>query len=193
MALLAPHQEHVCLSVRFPCVRPALPLECRARPLRSSSGRELGRPLKRAGVPVACVRTAGRARPWCSVPFSCVRRGRLEMGDGSRSGGSFLPEPQIRRDHPLNLSISISGGRETNQDSPSNGERSGKSSSLKSPVLVCRRIVAGRGSRARAGAVKVDLERHVGEGESPVRDTAGPGGYCLRRVGLFGNAAQSGW
>ncbi len=28
--------------------------------------------------------------------------------------------------HPLNLSISISGGRETNRDSLSNGERSGK-------------------------------------------------------------------
>ena len=30
--------------------------------------------------------------------------------------------PEIRRDYPLNLSILISGGKETNQDSPSNGE-----------------------------------------------------------------------
>ena len=30
--------------------------------------------------------------------------------------------PEIRQDYPLNLSISISGGKETNQDSPSNGE-----------------------------------------------------------------------
>ena len=35
--------------------------------------------------------------------------------------------PEIRQDHPLNLSISISGGKETNQDSLSNGERNGKS------------------------------------------------------------------
>jgi hypothetical protein len=35
--------------------------------------------------------------------------------------------PELRQEHPLNLSISISGGRETNQDSPSNGERTGKS------------------------------------------------------------------
>ena len=35
--------------------------------------------------------------------------------------------PEIRRDYPLNLSISLSGGKETNKDSPSNGERSGKS------------------------------------------------------------------
>ena len=30
--------------------------------------------------------------------------------------------PEIRRDDPLNLSISLSGGKETNKDSPSNGE-----------------------------------------------------------------------
>ena len=29
---------------------------------------------------------------------------------------------EISRDYPLNLSISLSGGKETNQDSPSNGE-----------------------------------------------------------------------
>ena len=30
--------------------------------------------------------------------------------------------PEIRQDYPLNLSILISGGKETNKDSPSNGE-----------------------------------------------------------------------
>ncbi len=30
--------------------------------------------------------------------------------------------PEIGRDDPLNLSISLSGGKETNKDSPSNGE-----------------------------------------------------------------------
>ena len=30
--------------------------------------------------------------------------------------------PDIRQDYPLNLSILISGGKETNKDSPSNGE-----------------------------------------------------------------------
>lgn len=30
--------------------------------------------------------------------------------------------PEIRRDYPLNLSILISGGKETNEDSLSNGE-----------------------------------------------------------------------
>lgn len=35
--------------------------------------------------------------------------------------------PQVRRDHPLSLSISISGGKETYEDSLSNGERTGNS------------------------------------------------------------------
>ena len=43
--------------------------------------------------------------------------------------------PQIRQDYPLNLSILISGGKETNKDSPSNGEWSGMSSNLKSLLL----------------------------------------------------------
>ena len=30
--------------------------------------------------------------------------------------------PEIGRDYPLNLSISLSGGKETNEDSLSNGE-----------------------------------------------------------------------
>jgi hypothetical protein len=33
-----------------------------------------------------------------------------------------LVRPQIRRDNPLNLSISLGGGKETNKDSLSNGE-----------------------------------------------------------------------
>lgn len=44
-------------------------------------------------------------------------------------GGSLAlrPRPQVRRDYPLSLSISISGGKETYKDSPSNGERTGNS------------------------------------------------------------------
>ncbi len=43
--------------------------------------------------------------------------------------------PQIRRDNPLNLSISLSGGKETNRDSPSSCERNGTEPSTESPVL----------------------------------------------------------
>ena len=67
------------------------------------------------------------------------------------------------------------------------------SSSLKSPAPRAGELWPGEAACALAGAVEVDLERNVGEGESPVRDAAGLGRHCLRRVGLFGNAAQSGW
>ena len=35
---------------------------------------------------------------------------------------SLIHRPEIGRGYPLNLSISLSGGKETNQDSLSNGE-----------------------------------------------------------------------
>ena len=42
--------------------------------------------------------------------------------------------PEIKQEHPPNLSISVSGGKETNKDCLSSGERSGKSSKWKSAV-----------------------------------------------------------
>ena len=35
---------------------------------------------------------------------------------------TFLARPQIKHDYPLNLSISVSGGKESNNDFLSNGE-----------------------------------------------------------------------
>jgi hypothetical protein len=48
---------------------------------------------------------------------------------------------EMKWEDPLNLSISLSGGKENNNDSPSNGEWSGKSSSWKSGSLAVLRIV----------------------------------------------------
>lgn len=50
------------------------------------------------------------------------------------SSSPFHSRSQIRQDNPLNLSISISGGKETNKDSLSNGEWTGNSSPFKSKV-----------------------------------------------------------
>lgn len=50
-------------------------------------------------------------------------------GRGRR--GPRIVRPQVRRGHPPSLSISISGGEETYEDSPSNGERTGTKSSLR--------------------------------------------------------------
>jgi hypothetical protein len=42
---------------------------------------------------------------------------------GSNVGSRVLEiRSQMKREYPLNLSISLSGGKETNKDSPSNGE-----------------------------------------------------------------------
>ena len=100
--------------------------------------------------------------------------------------------PQIRQDYPLNLSILISGGQETNKDSPSNGEWSGKSSNLKSLLLA---------------TANCSLEKRFQDGYSVLKlpGTAHQGGWQSRLwhwilftmrflwVGLLGNAAQNGW
>lgn len=95
--------------------------------------------LLRLGVPERLTRDR---EPLAAVPP--VRpdafrspRGRRVPGTGLRARShtrfTFVRvsrirlRPQIRRDNPLNLSILLSGGKETNQDSLSSGERRGKS------------------------------------------------------------------
>ncbi|KAK1784574.1 hypothetical protein P4O66_019986 [Electrophorus voltai] len=67
--------------------------------------------------------------------------------------------PQIRRDNPLNLSILLSGGKETNKDSLSSGERRGKSPALNPPSGCGRgelwRMESARGIQPGGEAVPV--------------------------------------
>ncbi|CAG8610004.1 4335_t:CDS:10 [Diversispora eburnea] len=72
----------------------------------------------------------------------------------------------LKQEYPLNLSISISGGKETNKDSPKTISvlRSGSSS----------------------------LEQDIMEGENPVHDQTEILNIRSLRVELFGNAAQNG-
>ncbi|MEQ2259437.1 hypothetical protein XENORESO_011843 [Xenotaenia resolanae] len=74
--------------------------------------------------------------PACSeLAVSLLLKGRSHAKGGLPSpqgvwGGPphlIRLRPQIRRDDPLNLSILLSGGKETNKDSLSSGERRGKS------------------------------------------------------------------
>ena len=84
-------------------------------------------------------RVAALVLGWC--PARLPRRGGVPSLFNTKAceppplaGGATLwfarpirLRPQIRRDNPLNLSILLSGGKETNQDSLSSGERRGKS------------------------------------------------------------------
>ena len=94
------------------------------------SGVKVPQVLARAVSPKASPR---RRAPRQSVVFcprssSCAPRRLNALLRPSRVASAALPtRPQVRRDYPLSLSISISGGKETYKDSPSNGERTGNS------------------------------------------------------------------
>ena len=112
-----------------------------------------------------------------------------------------LYRPQVERQYPPNLSILISGGKETNRDSLSSGERSGRSPSSESgrAPSPCPELWShGKASlSAVAGRAKVPWKRAPGRVTAP---SIGPASRPSRlrcctcpRVGLFGNAALSGW
>jgi hypothetical protein len=88
-----------------------------------------GPPVRRGGVPGH----SPRARREPALPPFRGGGGATQKPSPrplrSRGGGTthIRLRPQIRRDDPLNLSILLSGGKETNQDSLSSGERRGKS------------------------------------------------------------------
>ena len=59
-------------------------------------------------------RVSGAARPSSASPLEFFRLDWTNPLLNNRH--------RMRQGHPLNLSISLSGGKETNQDAPSNGE-----------------------------------------------------------------------
>lgn len=139
------------------------------------------------------VHVDGRRGKWWlklnSRGVAATARRACRLRDPS-SAQALRPRPQVRRDYPLSLSISISGGKETYKDSLSNGERTGNSPALESGgsavrIVVWRSVLSG-------GPGPSPLEGGAREGESPV--VPGPCRTTRRclRVGLFGNAAQIG-
>lgn len=176
----------------------------RARVSWKHAGRESG-PRAKAPRASAPGHQCGRSRlPW---PSSCPRLHpplaadalrRLARPAGAQAAASgetrsrALPEapfakrnfqntrPQSRRDYPLNLSILLSGGKETNQDSPSSGERTGKSPAPNPAVVTGRREMwrlGGSASPEVSRRVQVLLERgHLPrEGARPVETVADSG------------------
>ncbi|KAG8612153.1 hypothetical protein MANES_S030952v8 [Manihot esculenta] len=116
---------HVCLGVTQPS--PPTP-----SPRGGGRGADVGLPCA-ARTRLAQKQSPRRRSPRLSVvgrPSDTAVGERLPNGTPrppSVPNGTLRPRPQVRREHPLSLSISISGGKETYQDSPSNGERTGKS------------------------------------------------------------------
>lgn len=113
---------HVCLGVTHRCP-PQTPVR---------AGRKLAsRACLRARL--AQKRVLGDERHdnrWFFGPLSpsCAPRRPNALLRPLRVASATLPtRPQVRRDYPLSLSISISGGKETYKDSLSNGERTGNS------------------------------------------------------------------
>lgn len=105
-------------AVRSPFRRPP------ARPLSAvPPARPAGRPSSPAVVPVGRLRARPTRRRAASGLGLSLARLPARAVRGSAGGALFLGlRPQIRRGDPLNLSILVSGGKETNKDSLSNGE-----------------------------------------------------------------------
>lgn len=89
--------------------------------------------LKSAGPRAACGSTSGGCAPSqghdCQhvAPFASRLPSKYPHNRNVQSTDRFELQPQVRWDYPPSLSISISGGKETYKDSPSNGERTGSS------------------------------------------------------------------
>ena len=123
--------------------------------------------------------STGSPRGYCRSSAAGLARWKATCSGARRiTNCSFHCGLRSSEIHPLNLSISISGGRETNRDSPSNGERSGNTSVPRSEISGRTHCTAGElwsGEPGCPGVAfpgpEVDLERRAQEGESPV----GPG------------------
>lgn len=119
---------HVCMGVTH-----------RVAPLPALGARGWGGywPPVRPGVRLAQTRSLGDSRRdqwWLITSISRLvaprcrpKADRITTQRPRRLAPRPRPRPHVRRDYPLSLSISISGGKETYKDSPSNGERTGKS------------------------------------------------------------------
>ncbi|KAL2247855.1 UNVERIFIED_CONTAM: hypothetical protein Sindi_2637800 [Sesamum indicum] len=137
---------HVCLGVTH-----------RVAPPAPSRGGGHWPPVRTARGS-AQMRSRGDARPRPVVVERSTRvlscRARPSSARASRwtqRRQRLRPRPQVRRDHPLSLSISISGGKETYKDSPSNGERNREQPNLRIGRLRCPNCSLEKRPQRRTG------------------------------------------
>ncbi|KAK4348285.1 hypothetical protein RND71_034624 [Anisodus tanguticus] len=111
---------------------------------------------------------------------SCVAGGRRAFGLRTLFALAALrPRPRVGRDYPASLSISISGGKETYEDSPSNGERSGNSPALESGGVV---VGCSTEKRPRRRTGPKSPGRGRGEGEPRCAGPVAPRRASTSRV-----------
>ena len=113
---------HVCLGVTHRVAPPTFPLGCLA-----GSGYwppVLTERLAKIKAPLDGRKTIGDTT---MIFVECLVKWLLLIDPTRCLLMTLRPRPQVRRDYPLSLSISISGGKETYKDSLSNGERTGNS------------------------------------------------------------------
>ena len=124
------------------------------------------------------------------LSFFVVLSYSISMFCFSVTAENFWFWPQIRQDYPLNLSILISGGKETNKDSPSNGEWSGTSSNLKSALLATPNCSLEIRFQGECAVLKLLGTAHRRGWQSRTWYCAS---FTMRFlwVGLLGNAAQN--
>ncbi len=94
---------------------PSPQVQTRSPPVETPSLR-LALALPDGGSALVCGASGTGGSPWAALDWPGRARPATE------TIRFFICRPEIRRDYPLNLSISLSGGKETNKDSPSNGE-----------------------------------------------------------------------
>lgn len=116
-------------------------------------------------VVARCVSSFGESRTRCARARSRRTYGVVSLTDIA-SASNFYRWPQIREDHPPNLSILVSGGKETNKDFLSSGERTGKCPALNPAVVpVAGDVVFGR---FRFLAVVTPVQVRLERGRFPV-------------------------
>ena len=126
--------------------------------------------------------------------FSCISSSMIVVGSLLPSLLISIFGPQIRRGYPPNLSISFSGGKETKEDSPSNGERTGISPAPNLPSLRRQDLwCAGTPFSGTFSPPKsVGTRPFPVEGDRPVWGRGISGG-CFPGVELLVSATQNGW
>lgn len=119
---------------------PASPQERSRTAPRGGPGRGLGGVRAPRDV-ISLVRATRRTRVRGAATRPRATQSAHRLGCGSAAPERALAStvrPRIGRDYPLGLSILLSGGKETNKDSPSSCERTGKSPAP-NPAGVARR------------------------------------------------------